>query len=119
MFKIGGKMIIASRVAWVFAHGSIPDGLYVLHDCDTPACVNVDHLFLGTLADNWHDCLSKGRGRSAGEINTSKTRCLRGHAFDAANTGFRPDGRRYCRACNRANQYRIRQNAKKNGAASV
>jgi len=33
----------------------------VLHSCDTPACWNPDHLFLGTQADNVHDCIQKGR----------------------------------------------------------
>ena len=38
----------------------------MLHFCDTPLCVNPDHLFLGTQADNVADCIAKGRR------NTSK-----------------------------------------------
>ena len=53
----------APRVAWVIANGPIPDGVYVLHRCDNPACVNVEHLFLGTHQDNMDDRTAKGRWR--------------------------------------------------------
>jgi len=48
-------------LAWELAHGAIPDGLNVLHRCDVRDCLRVDHLFLGTHADNVRDCVSKGR----------------------------------------------------------
>jgi hypothetical protein len=51
----------AHRVAWTKANGEIPDGLWVLHKCDNPACINVDHLFLGTAKDNADDRWAKGR----------------------------------------------------------
>jgi len=35
--------------------------MYVLHRCDNPACVNVEHLFLGTQRDNIQDASRKGR----------------------------------------------------------
>lgn len=63
---INGKKrtLIASRVAYELATGeAIPPGLHVLHACDNPPCVNPGHLFLGTDADNIHDCMAKGRFR--------------------------------------------------------
>ena len=55
---------LTHRLAWMAANGPIPDGMSVCHSCDTPACMNVGHLFLGTHQDNMRDCAMKGRAKS-------------------------------------------------------
>lgn len=78
--------IIASRASWIIHHGSIPDGMFVLHKCDNPPCTNPDHLFLGTRGDNFRDALQKGRliQKAPSEV------CSKGHS--------KPSGKR-CPIC--------------------
>ena len=55
------KHLYAHRVAWALSHGSLPEGMSVLHRCDVSLCVNPNHLFLGTHTDNMQDASRKGR----------------------------------------------------------
>ena len=67
-FYMDRRGMRAHRAAWTIRNGPIPDGIQVLHTCDRPGCVNPDHLFLGTDADNSADMVAKGRA-ARGEDN--------------------------------------------------
>lgn len=86
------KQVLAHRWAWAQRHGPIPAGMYICHRCDTPRCVNPDHLFLGTPSDNTRDAIAKGRRKQMPQ----QERCKRGHLIEA-----RASGVRCCRTCHR------------------
>jgi hypothetical protein len=98
--KTEKKYLRAHRLAYERAFGPIKDlpikDLCVLHHCDVRSCVNPEHLFLGTRADNIRDMDEKGRRKSQ---NSGKTHCVRGHRLSGANLYSYPDGRRSCRTC--------------------
>jgi hypothetical protein len=57
------KDVLAHRCAWQLLNGEIPLGAHVLHSCDTPLCVNPDHLFIGSHTDNMRDMYAKRHDR--------------------------------------------------------
>jgi len=58
------------RFMYFHKNGEFDRGLFVLHSCDLPCCVNPDHLFLGTAKDNTDDARKKQR--LCGMINSPK-----------------------------------------------
>lgn len=60
-FWFRGSIQKAHRVSLALHGVEIPSGLWALHKCDNPPCVNPDHLFIGDRADNMKDMSKKGR----------------------------------------------------------
>ena len=58
-----GQIELTHRASWRMFKSEIPAGMFVLHKCDNPACVNPQHLFLGTQSDNLKDMWNKGRAK--------------------------------------------------------
>jgi len=93
----GKKNIVAHRLAYELLRGPITAGLFALHKCDTPRCVNPDHIFLGTDADNKADCVAKdrhSRGSRNGqakitEAQVAELRRLRGEGWKFKNLAAR------------------------------
>ena len=63
--RFKGPVVKAHRVSYILLVGDIPPDMNVLHSCDNPPCINPEHLFLGTDADNSQDMINKGRSKSA------------------------------------------------------
>lgn len=76
---------IATRVSWRMHRGPIPLDLCVLHTCDTPACVNPEHLYLGTPQQNVIDRDLARRGRA--RLSLTQARAIR-EAFAGAGTSM-------------------------------
>jgi len=55
------RWALVHRHVWEMEHGPIPQGMFVLHSCDNPPCYRIDHLRLGTHADNMQDKITRDR----------------------------------------------------------
>ena len=92
----------AHRVALASSMGVDVDhlrGQVVMHSCDTPPCVNPNHLSVGTQLENVRDMHEKDRA------NATRTHCLRGHELTDQNVYVqRSTGKRRCATCHRERQ---------------
>lgn len=84
---------LAHRVAYTLDVGPVPSGSEIDHLCRVRACVRPSHMEAVDHTENVR------RGASPSQANAAKTHCMRGHAFDEANTMLDKRGYRRCRTC--------------------
>jgi len=77
-------IVLAHRLRWETSNGPIPSWAVVMHACDNPRCINIDHLRLGTPKENSDDKWQKGRargkdGRILARVPSGLTRAFQPH----------------------------------------
>ena len=103
--KILGRRYGVHRLVMMQEVGHLNSDQFVCHTCDNRKCINIEHLFIGSHAENARDMCKKVR-----QHQQVKTECPQGHKYDLENTAIRPrkDGGLYrkCRKCERAKALR-------------
>lgn len=95
------KSIRAHRYSYILHHGAFDKSLFVCHKCDTPSCVNPEHLFLGTQFDNMRDASKKNRFGdrkgikcSAAKLSEEQVLAIRSE-YIPKKMGFKKLGKKY------------------------
>ena len=117
-FGVNGKTTAAHRYSYQIHTGQIPKGFVICHTCDTPSCVNPDHLWAGTQSENMKDMFNKNR---QGTSNRRKDACKKGHSFEEFEplVYIKRQGRQFgkeyriCKECKRINDSKYYTNFKK------
>ena len=61
LYRANGRVNRLHRYLFEQKYGEIPKGYVVMHICDNPSCINLEHLKLGTQKENVEDCVNKKR----------------------------------------------------------
>lgn len=95
-----GKTVIIHRHLYQLVRGvTLGRWQFVCHSCDTPNCLSIEHLWVGTPKENSEDATRKGRHH-----NTVRTHCPEGHEYTPENTFISACGFRNCIKCQRIRQ---------------
>lgn len=94
-----GRQWRGNRLVYLLIHGSLPVGQLICHTCDVRSCINPDHLYAGTPAQNSGDLVVRGRHHKK-----RTTHCPYGHEYTKENTKIRKGKWRSCKACYRSKQ---------------
>ena len=99
----GNTVAQASRVVFESVYFELKPGMELGPLCRNKLCVCPDHMERGTRSAT----IRRGTAwQVMADLMRSRTHCPQGHPYDEHNTGHRSDGRRTCRACNRARHHR-------------
>lgn len=103
--------IPAHRHSWTLANGPVAAGIWVLHHCDNPPCVNPAHLYLGTVVENVRDAVERGQVRRPRKDYCTESHLKEGDNLIVVKIGSRTSYR--CRQCENDRSARRQREARR------